>query len=174
MWRWEVCLVVPESRQTAQVIPCENLSSLILSHRNQAQIRAFHHRDWILWCKWLPFVSRCLPGRMEPAGQGIKLSNPFSWLIQLAGSSREHPLSHHWMLFYLFNVLMLSHTFTLSLLSIVLSSGLQEYYHRSGLSRGFRYTLLVEWVSECVRMSWTSSKSNRQGWGCLPGQQGCT
>lgn len=71
----------------------------------------------------------------------MNLSNPFSQLIQLAGGSREHPLSHRWMLFYLFNVLMLSRTFTLPLLSIALSSGLQEYYHRSGLSRGFRYTL---------------------------------
>lgn len=131
MWRWEVCLVLPESRRTAQVIPCENRSSLMHGHRNQAQIRAFHQRDWTLWCKRLSFVSRCLPGRMEPAGQGMNLSNPFSWLIQLAGSSREHPLSHSWMLFHLFNVLMFSHTFTPSLQSIALSSGLQEYYHRS-------------------------------------------
>lgn len=89
-------------------------------------------------------------GRIEPAGQGMNLSNPFSWWIQLAGSSREHPLSHYWMLFYLFNTFMFSHTFTPPLLLITLSSGLQEH-HRSGLSRGFRYTLLWgHWRNESV------------------------
>lgn len=86
-------------------------SRLMLSHRNKAQIRAFHQRDQIPPCAWLSFVSRRLPGRMEPAGHGMDLTDLFSSLMQLTGSSREHLLSHRYVLFHLFNMLMLSRTF---------------------------------------------------------------
>lgn len=125
----------------------------------------------------MSFGSRCLPGRMEPAGQGMNLSNPFSWLIPLAGSSREHPLSHGWMLFYLylFNMLMLSRTFIPPLLSIALSSGFQEYDHGGGLSRGFRFTpLWGHWRNELVNvLEWAEQALKAIGRE-LAGHQGCT